>query len=234
VIVPARNEAGNIEELVARIPELGSGAEMIFVEGGSRDDTWEEIHRVARVYPHRDMTILKQTGRGKGQAVRQGFAAATGDILLILDADLSVPPKELAKFYEVLRSGIAEFVDGVRTVYPMQQRAMRFCNMVGNKFFSVAFGFVLGQPAKDTLCGPKALFRADYEAIARNRSYFGNFDPFGDFDLLFGAAKLNLRIVDLPVHYQARTYGETNIARWRHGWLLLKMTLLGARLLKFV
>ena len=234
VIVPARNEAGTIEALVDRIPELGLGTEIIIVEGGSSDETWAEIHRVAKLHPHRDIKILKQTGRGKGQAVRQGFAAAKGDLLLILDADMSVLPEELTKLYAVARSGTAEFINGVRSVYPMERRSMRFCNMVGNKLFSLAFGFLLGQPVKDTLCGTKALFKADYEAIAKNRSYFSDFDPFGDFDLLFGASRLNLRIVDLPIHYRARTYGETNIARWRHGWLLLRMALLGARSLKFL
>lgn len=233
VAVPARDEAGSIQELVARLPDMGLGTEIIFVEGGSTDRTWEEIQLAARLNPHRDIKILKQSGRGKGQAVRQGFAAATGDLLFILDADLSVPPEELVKFYEVARSGIGEFINGVRTVYPMEHGAMRFCNMVANKFFSLAFGFLLGQPIKDTLCGTKALFRRDYEAIAGNRSYLGDSDPFGDFDLLFGAARLNLRIVDLPVHYQARTYGQTNIARWRHGWLLLKMAWLAARRMKF-
>jgi hypothetical protein len=166
--------------------------------------------------------------------VREAFAVATGDVLFILDADLTVPPEQLTKFYDVTRSGLADFVNGVRLVYPMEDRAMRFFNMLGNKFFSMAFSWLLGQSIKDTLCGTKVLFREDYSAIARNRSYFGDFDPFGDFDLLFGAAKLNLRILDLPVRYQARTYGDTNIQRWRHGVLLLRMVVFAARRLKFL
>ncbi len=234
VVIPARNESGNIETAVQQTPELGLGTEIIFVEGHSKDNTWEEIQRVAAKYPHRNIKILKQTTKGKGGAVREAFAVATGDILMILDADLTVPPEELKKFYEAIRSGTTEFANGVRLVYPMENQAMRFLNMIGNKFFSLAFSWLLGSQIKDTLCGTKVLFRSDYELIARNRSYFGDFDPFGDFDLLFGAAKLNLRIVDLPVRYRARTYGETNISRWKHGWLLLRMVVFAAKRLKFL
>ncbi len=198
VVVPARNEAGNIEAALQRIPEMGLGTEIIFIEGHSSDNTWDELRRVSARYPQRRITILKQRTKGKGGAVREAFAVATGDLLFILDADLTVPPEQLPKFYEVARSGTADFVNGVRLVYPME------------------------------------LFRRDYEAIVRHRAYFGDFDPFGDFDLLFGAAKLNLRIVDLPIRYQARSYGETNIQRWRHGWLLLRMTAFAARRLKFI
>ncbi len=234
VVVPARNEAGNIEAAVQRTPEMGLGTELIFIEGHSTDNTWEEIQRVANKYPQRNIKALKQQGRGKGGAVREAFAAASGDLLLILDADLTMPAEELPKFYEIARSGTADFVNGVRLIYPMEKEAMQFLNMVANKAFGLAFSWLLGQKIKDTLCGTKVLFRADYERIAKNRDYFGEFDPFGDFDLLFGAAKLNLRLIDLPVRYRARTYGETNIKRWRHGWLLLRMVLFAARRLKFL
>ncbi len=234
VVIPARNEAGNIEDAVRRTPEMGLGTEIIFIEGHSTDDTWGEIQRVAAKYPQRTIKVLKQQSRGKGGAVREAFAAATGDLLFILDADLTMPPEELPKFYEAARSGTAEFVNGVRLVYPMEEQAMQFLNMVANKAFGLSFSWLLGQKIKDTLCGTKVLFRADYEAIARNRAYFGDFDPFGDFDLLFGAAKLNLRMVDLPIRYRARTYGQTNIHRWSHGWLLLRMVAFAARRLKFI
>jgi len=234
VIVPARNEAGNIEAAVRRTPEMGLGTEILFIEGHSKDRTWDEIQRVKQERPERLIKVLKQQSKGKGGAVREAFAAASGDILFILDADLTMPPEQLPKFYEAIRSGTAEFVNGVRLVYPMENQAMRFLNMVANQFFGQAFSWLLGQSIKDTLCGTKVLFRSDYEAIARNRAYFGDFDPFGDFDLLFGAAKLNLRIVDMPIRYQARTYGDTNIQRWRHGWLLLRMVGFAARRLKFV
>jgi glycosyltransferase involved in cell wall biosynthesis len=196
----------------------------VFVEGGSTDDTREAIERAIADHPARDISLLVQHGRGKGDAVRTGFAAAKHEVLMILDGDLSVRPEDLPKFYRALAEGRGELVNGSRLVYDVEPGAMRFLNMVGNRVFSLFFKSVTGQYVKDTLCGTKVLRRRDYDEIARGRAYFGDFDPFGDFDLLFGAARLNLKIVDLPVRYQARTYGETNISRWRHGWLLLRMT----------
>jgi ubiquinone/menaquinone biosynthesis C-methylase UbiE len=234
VIIPARNEAGNIPKIFARTPEMGAGTELIFVEGHSRDNTYAAIKQEITAHPDRRCKLLRQTGVGKGDAVRLGFAEARGDILMILDADLTVPPENLPRFYQVLRSGKGEFANGVRLVYPMEKQAMRFLNLLGNKFFNLAFSWLLGQPIKDTLCGTKALWKTDYDLIAANREYFGSFDPFGDFDLLFGAAKLGLKIVDLPIRYRERIYGTTNIDRWRHGWLLLKMVFLAARRIKFV
>jgi glycosyltransferase involved in cell wall biosynthesis len=235
VVVPACNERGNIEAVVQRTPSLGARTELIFVEGNSTDGTADEINRVIAAYPDRDIKLVSQgNARGKADAVRKGFAVATGDILMILDADLTVPPEELPKFYRTLISGQGELVQGSRLVYPMQRQAMRFLNIVGNKFFSIAFTYLLEQRFKDTLCGTKALFRRDYEQIADNRAYFGEFDPFGDFDLMFGAAKLNLKIVEIPIHYHERTYGTTNINRFQHGWLLLRMCFFAMRKIKFV
>ena len=234
VIVAARNEAGNSASIFRRTPPLGSATELLVVEGGSSDDTYATIEGAIAEHAHVEAKLLKQPGTGKGDAVRTGFAAATGDVLMILDADLTVPPEDLPRFYDALVSGKGEFVNGVRLVYPMEKRAMRFANLAGNKFFSLAFSWLLGQPIKDTLCGTKVLWRDDYDLIAANRAYFGDFDPFGDFDLLFGAAKLNLRIVDLPIRYRERTYGTTNIQRWKHGWMLLRMVMFAARKLKFV
>ncbi len=234
VVVPARNETGNIDAIVKDLPEMGRGTEIIFVEGGSTDDTYGAIERAMADNPTRDCRLFKQTGKGKGDAVRLGFAKATGDILMIYDADRTVPASDLPRFYDALVNGSGEFINGCRLIYPMQDEAMRFLNLIGNRFFSVAFRFLLGQPIKDTLCGTKVLRKDDYEKIAANRAYFGDFDPFGDFDLLFGAAKLNHKIVDLPIRYGARTYGQTNISRWRHGVLLLRMVVFAARRLKFV
>lgn len=234
VVVAARNESGHIEELVSRIPEMGAGTEIIFVEGNSTDDTYEAIQRAIQAHPDRCCRLLKQPGRGKGDAVRLGFSEARGDILMILDADITVLPEDLPRFYDVLVSGKAEFVNGVRLVYPMEDKAMRFANLVGNKFFSWVFSWLLGQPIRDTLCGTKVLWARGYQQVAQNRSHFGDFDPFGDFDLLFGAARLNLKIMEIPVRYRTRRYGETNIQRWRHGWLLLKMVFFGARKIKFL
>jgi len=234
VIVPARNEAGNIPAVFARTPRMGVETELIFVEGHSSDDTYGAIERAMAANPERPARLFRQAGRGKGDAVRLGFSEARGDVLMILDADLTMPPEDLPRFYEVLRSDKGEFVNGVRLTYPMEDKAMRFFNLLGNKFFSLAFSWLLGQPIKDTLCGTKVLRREAYAALASNRSYFGDFDPFGDFDLIFGAAKLNLKIVDLPIRYRERVYGDTNIQRWSHGWLLLRMVAFAARRIKFV
>ncbi len=234
VIIPARNEAGNIEEIFERIPDFGRDSELVFVEGHSNDETYDTIKQIIERNPGRRCKLFKQTGHGKGDAVRLGFKAAEGEVLTILDADMTVAPEDLTRFVEALAAGKGEFINGVRLVYPMEDKAMRFFNMVGNKFFGLSFSWLLGQPIKDTLCGTKALWKRDYELIARNRDYFGNFDPFGDFDLLFGAAKLNFKIVEMPIRYRSRRYGDTNISRWRHGLLLLKMLIFAARRMKFV
>ena len=234
VIVPARNEAGNINRIFAEVPQMGGGTELVFVEGHSKDATFETIRGAIAEHPEVNASLYRQQGKGKGDAVRLGFAKAAGDILMILDADLTVAPADLVRFYEAISAGKGEFINGVRLVYPMEDEAMRFFNLVGNKFFSWAFSWLLGQPIKDTLCGTKVLWRTDYLRIAANRSYFGDFDPFGDFDLLFGAAKLNLKIVEVPIRYGARRYGTTNIERWKHGLVLLRMVLFAARRIKFV
>jgi glycosyltransferase involved in cell wall biosynthesis len=235
IVVPARNEAGNIAPLLSRLPQLAPQQEIILVEGHSTDDTWDAIKRAVRSHSGNwTLKCLHQSGDGKANAVREAFALATGEILFILDADLSVPPEELQSFRDALASGKAEFVNGSRMVYAMDPRAMRFLNLLGNKFFGWVFTHLLAQRFRDTLCGTKVLRRADYERLAAGRSYFGDFDPFGDFDLLFGASRLGLKIVDLPVHYRARSYGETNISRFRHGWMLLKMCAFAARKLRFI
>ncbi|HVU23538.1 MAG TPA: glycosyltransferase [Opitutus sp.] len=233
VIVPARNEAGNIRAALERIPVMGARTEVIFVEGNSSDDTWETIERETAAYRGPlQVRALRQPGKGKWDAVRTGFAAAAGDVLVIQDADLTAPPEELPKFFAAIASGTAEFANGSRLVYPMEKEAMRFLNLLGNKFFALALSFTLGQPIKDSLCGTKMLLRSDYERIVARIVELGEFDPFGDFNLLFGAALLKLRIRDIPVRYKDRTYGATNISRFRHGWLLLKMTAFGLVRLK--
>jgi len=234
VIVPARNEAGNIKNIMKRVPDLGKETELIFVEGHSSDNTFETIKKLTDGLSDKKYKVFRQSGKGKGDAVRLGFEKAAGDILIILDADLTVLPEDLPRFVDALASGRGEFINGVRLVYPLENQSMRFLNMVGNKFFSLVFSWLLGQPIKDTLCGTKVLWKKDYETIAANREYFGDFDPFGDFDLLFGAAKLNSKIAEMPIRYRSRTYGTTNIDRWRNGWLLLKMVVFAARRLKFI
>jgi SAM-dependent methyltransferase len=228
VIVPARNESGNIRAALERIPTLGRRTEIIFVEGHSKDDTWAVIQRECAAYrgPH-VVRAIQQPGKGKWDAVHAGFALAQGDVLVIQDADLTAPPEELPKFYAAVASGTAEFANGSRLVYPMEEHAMRFLNFLGNKFFALSLSFVLGQAVKDSLCGTKMLLRSDYERVLRRIAPFGDFDPFGDFNLLFGSALLDLHIRDVPVRYKDRTYGETNISRFRHGALLFRMTWFG-------
>jgi len=229
VVIAARNESGNIKAIFERTPQMGRETEIVFVEGHSKDDTYAAIEREIAAHPSTPSLLLKQPGIGKADAIRAGFEKATGDILMILDADLTVPPEDLPRFYEALVSGKGEFINGVRLVYPMEKEAMQTLNFFGNKFFSLAFSWLLGQSIKDTLCGTKVLYKSDYELIAA-----GDFDPFGDYDLIFGAAKLNLKIIDLPIRYRERTYGSTNISRWKHGVLLLRMVAFAARRIKFI
>lgn len=235
VIVPARNEAGNIEAIVKQIPRMGPGDEIILVEGHSSDNTWNTIQSVYAQYgQEKNLVITQQIGNGKGDAVRKGFSLAKNEILMILDADMTVPPEDLTKFYSAITTGKGEFINGSRLVYPMEKKAMRFFNLVGNKFFATAFSFVLGQRFKDTLCGTKVISKANYERLAENQAYFGEFDPFGDFDLIFGASRMCLKMVEIPINYRERVYGETNISRWKHGIILLTMLLFAARRIKFL
>lgn len=234
IIIPALNEKGNIEQAIIRTPEFGAKQEFIFVEGHSSDGTFEEILRIKAKYPEKIIVAFKQEGKGKGSAVREGFDRASGEILMIMDGDLTTPPEDMPKFYEALKRNRGEFINGCRLVYPMESEAMRPLNLIANRFFGRFFSFILGQRLKDTLCGTKVLYKSDYEKIKQNRSYFGEFDPFGDFDLLFGAAKLNLKIVEVLVRYRDRQYGSTQISRFKHGWLLLRMSLFAARKLKFI
>lgn len=234
ICIPVRNESGNIEAAIQRTPELGKSTELIFVEGNSTDDTWEKVQAMAKKYANtRSIKFTKQEGKGKYNAVKKGYDLAEGDILMILDGDLTVPPEDLTKFYEAIASGKGEFINGTRLVYPMEKKAMRFFNKLGNKFFSYCFSWLLEQSVKDTLCGTKVMFRKDYIKLKNNRKFFGDFDPFGDFDLLFGAYKLNLKIIDLPIRYCDRTYGDTNISRWSHGMILLRMVAFALNKIKF-
>ncbi len=233
IVIPARNESGNLENALERMPRFGKHQEIIFIEGNSSDDTWEQMQQLPAKYPQWDIKIAQQPGKGKGDAVRKGFAMAKGDILMILDADLTVPPEDLPSFYNAIAQNKGEFINGTRLVYPMEKNAMRLLNLMGNKFFSIMFSWLLDQPVKDTLCGTKVIFKKDYEKLIKNRAFFGEFDPFGDFDLIFGAFKLNLKIIDLPIRYRERVYGDTNISRFSHGFLLLRMLGYAARKIKF-
>jgi hypothetical protein len=235
IIIPARNEEGNMQGILNKIPLLGKRTEVIFVEGHSKDKTYDVIKKEIRINKRAlRAKLYKQIGVGKGDAVRLGFSKATNDLLMILDADLTVDPKELSKFYDAIVKGKGDLIMGSRLVYPMEKQAMRGLNYLGNKFFSLTFSFLLEQKIKDTLCGTKVILTTDYEKIKKNRRFFGNFDPFGDFDLIFGASKLNLKIVEIPIRYKERTYGTTNISRFKHGLLLFKMCYFAAKRIKFV
>ncbi len=223
VIIPCRNEEGNIEDAIKRCPEMGISTEFVFVEGHSTDDTLAETSRVVAAYPNKDIRYCVQGGQGKGDAVRKGFAQATGDILMILDADLTTPPEELPKFFDALVSSKGECINGSRLVHGMEAGAMGWWAWVANTFFAKLVSFIIGQKVTDTLCGTKILWRKDYERIAKQRGKLGLYDPFGDFDLLFGAANLGLKIYDMPVHYKRRTYGKTNIRKFKELWVLLWM-----------
>jgi glycosyltransferase involved in cell wall biosynthesis len=235
VIVPCRNERDNIEKAIIRTPDMGREMEFIFVDGRSNDGTVEEIERVIKQFPAKKIKLLHQPEpKGKYDAVKIGFDAAQGDVLMILDADLTVPPEDLPKFFNALSEGKGEFINGTRMVYPMEKEAMRLLNLFGNKFFGMAFSYLLEQRFSDTLCGTKVFTKKNYERIKTGRKYFGDFDPFGDFDMIFGASKLDLKIVDLPIRYRERVYGTTKIRRFFHGWLLLKMCAVAMRKLKFI
>jgi glycosyltransferase involved in cell wall biosynthesis/ubiquinone/menaquinone biosynthesis C-methylase UbiE len=246
VIVPCRNEEGNIQSGVERIPEMGKHTEIVFVDGNSTDGTVEKIEEMIKLYAgKKDIRLIHQVPAkseqasseqqqpnrmlklGKGDAVRKGFDAAKGDVLMILDADLTVAPEDLPKFFDPLVEGKAQFINGSRLVYPFEDQAMRFVNLCGNKAFSLLFSWLLGQSIKDTLCGTKVMFKSDYERLKINRAYFGEFDPFGDFDLLFGAARLKYRIVDMPIRYRRRVAGASKVSVIKHGILLVRMTLIG-------
>ena len=232
VVIPCRNERGNIEAAITRMPRICDDMEILYVEGNSSDGTYQEIERVIDDHPEWTIRALKQDGRGKGDAVRKAFAAARGEVLMILDADLTMPPETLPKFYQALVSGKGEMINGTRLVYPLDPNAMRFLNLIANRTFSLMFSWLLNQRVTDTLCGTKVLSNAHYRRLAANRDYFGDFDPFGDFDLLFGATKLNLKVVEIPIRYTERSYGETQISRFSDGFLLFRMVLFAWRKLK--
>lgn len=241
VVIPTRNEVKNIQAAVERTPEMGEHTELLFIDGNSTDGTVEEIHRQIQAHPDRDIKFMPQISMtssdsntppdlmlklGKGDAVRKAFEQATGEILMILDSDLTVPPEELPRFYEALVTGKGSFANGTRLIYPQEEGAMPMLNKLGNVVFSLLFSWLLDQPVTDTLCGTKAISKEDYQKIAENRSYFGDFDPFGDFDLLFGAVRQGLQIVEIPVHYKSRTYGDSKVRVHMHGPLLLRMSLI--------
>lgn len=232
VIIPCRNERGNIEPILRRLPRYPARLEIIFVEGHSSDGTFEEIERVIAAHPERRARVLRQPGIGKADAVRTGMAEATGDIVMILDADMTVAPEDMPKVFDAITSGHADFVNGTRFVYPMADDAMRLLNLIGNRAFSLLFSWLLNRRLTDTLCGTKGLRRTDWQAIDADRGWLRIDDPFGDFDLILGAARRLLKTIEVPLRYAGRSYGETQISRFRHGWYLWRMAFVAYRRFK--
>lgn len=234
IIIPVKNERGTIKKIIDELPVLSQKTEIIFVEGYSNDSTWEEIEETVENYKgEKILKYIKQEKEGKVDAVRKGFDTASGDILIIYDGDMSVPPEEIRQFYDLLIGKEKILLNGSRFIYPMGNKAMSNLNYLANKMFSLIFTWLFKQKITDTLCGTKALTKKDYYEIKKERYYFGDFDPFGDFDLLFGATKLNFKIIDVPVNYKERIYGKSNINRWKNGWSLLKMTVVAVKKMKF-
>lgn len=226
VIIPCKNERQNIEEAARRIPSIGKGVELLFCDDRSTDGTAEEIQRVQKLYPEKDIRLIHGPGISKAKNVWTGFEAASGDILMILDADLTVMPEELPLFYHALAAGQGDLINGTRMILPMEKNAMPLLNRIGNRFFACCFSFMLGQRITDTLCGTKVFFRRDWHKI---KGFFGSWgadDLWGDFDLLFSAAKMHLRILEVSVHYQCRTYGRSKMEnRLLNGLIMLRMCL---------
>jgi len=224
VIIPCKDERGNVEDAVRRIPQLGGQTEIIFCDDKSTDGTADEVKRMQELHPECDIRLVAGPGINKAQNVWTGFNAAHGDVLIILDADLTTMPEELPYFIDAIAAGTAEFVNGSRLIYPVPRGAMKGANMLGNKFFSLAFSYLLNQRVKDTLCGTKVLWRSDWQRIKPLLGSWGIEDRWGDYELLFGASKLNLRILDLPVHYQERIYGTTKMTKvFQNGLVMLRM-----------
>jgi len=225
VIIPCFNEAENIRECIERIPAMGHFTEIIVVNDGSVDGTSQIVREMQSGC--QDLRIISYSpNRGKGYAVRRGFEAALGDVLMILDADMSVLPEELPRFLSSLEEGKAEAVNGTRMVYPMEGQAMPYLHLFGNKIFSIIFTWLMGRRLTDTLCGTKAILREDFKKMEMGRC------PWGDFDILLGVAKLGLKMVEVPVHYKARRAGKSKMRTFRHGLLLIGMCLYGLKELK--
>lgn len=234
VIIPCKNEVGNVEDAVRRIPEMGKHTEIIFCDDKSTDGTADKVLEMQQKYPGRDIKLVHGPGISKSFNVWTGFDAAQSDILMILDADLTTIPEELPYFFDAIASGRGEFINGSRMVYPMAEDAMKPLNVLGNKMFSMAFSYLLGQTIKDTLCGTKVLWKRDYERMKPLRDSWGVTDRWGDYELIFGAAKLNLHIIDLPVHYLERIYGETKMTkRFKNAAVMARMCLAALKKLRF-
>ena len=224
VIVPCRNEEGNVQQAAERIPSMGRHTEIVFCDDKSTDGTVIEVQRMQALYPEKNIRLVLGPGICKAENVWTGFRAARGDVLMILDADLTVMPEELPMFLRALASSSGDFINGSRLVYPVQKNAMKIANLVGNKLFGLLFSFLLDQRIKDTLCGTKVLWRKDWLRLEPNLGSWGLKDLWGDYELLFVASKLHLEIVEVPVHYQERIHGVTKMTKvFSNGFRMLRI-----------
>lgn len=227
IIIPTHNEAGNIKHIVDNMPQIGSKMEMVFVDLPGEDATEDVIKQMIK--ENKGKILLKYVKQrektGKIGALRQGILEANGEIIIIYDADATVPPEDLEKVYLALIERKADFINGTRLVYPTEKGAMRFANHLGNTFFAKLFTWSLGQHFTDTLCGTKGFWRQDFMDFEKSKTGYDNFDLFGDFYLLLSAYRKNLRIAEVPVRYKTRRYGDTKMNRLKNGFRFFVMYL---------
>lgn len=220
IIVPAKNEEGNLNELINRIPYLGNNVEVIISCGISNDNTLGMAKSLKS--DNFIIKVIEQTSKGKANAVWEACEQSSNDLIAILDADLSVDPEELSSFFELIETKKCDFVNGTRLIYSMEKGSMRFINNFGNRLFQYVVSKIIRLPLTDSLCGTKVFKKNLYEKIKKWQSVVKIKDPFGDFDLLFAAAYSSQKIVEYPIHYRARKYGTTQIRRFKDGFKLIK------------
>jgi hypothetical protein len=227
ICLTVRNERGNIEPIVKKLPLLCDRQEILFVEGHSTDGTREEIERVIATNPEKNIRVIGQPGKGQGDAIRVGFKEAQGEVIILYEGDGTSDPRDLYYVWEAMQSKRFEFIEGSRLVYPFHTKAMPWTNKIGNMIFAKWFSFFLGQRVTDVLSGIKAILKKDYELLYTQWGFLGVPDPFGDFELLYGAARMGLKFGEIPIHYYPRPYGTPKTRVLFHGLRLLAMAIRG-------
>lgn len=220
IIIPAKNEEGNLKKLVDRIPKT-LNTELIFSIGESKDKTLEIALEIQQNNKDFNIKVFEQSKNGKANAVWEAVEKSNGEIIAILDSDISVDPEELVNFYEIIENNYADFVNGTRLIYEMEKGSMRFINRFGNRMFQYLIGKIINEPITDSLCGTKVFKKSLLKNIFWWQKTYKLNDPFGDFDLLFSASYSGAKILEYPIHYRARTYGNTQISRFRDGYKLI-------------
>lgn len=227
ICLTVKDEEHNIEPIVSSLPVLCENQEILFVEGNSTDNTAKEIERMKMLFPHKNIRLIKQPGKGQGDAIHTGFKEAKGEIIILYEGDGTSEPYDIQYFYEAIEAGRFEFIEGSRFVYPLSHKCMPLANKIGNVVFAKWFSFFLNQRTTDVLSGIKAIRKKDYEKIYNTWGFLGIPDPFGDFELLFGSARYGLKIGEIPIRYKPRVFGESKTSVFKHGWYLLKMAFTG-------